>query len=109
MSFGQCNRNAAKSGNFAPWLDLHGDVKVESNPELLESVDEATFWPDEGSGLHLLGAGPDAAAVVVAPLPDLLPLQAEVVQAADEASRNLGLGANSTNCDSLSTLHCAPL
>ena len=79
--------------NSFPWLDLHGDVKVEPDPELLEGVDEPALRPDERAGLDLLRAGLDAAAVVVAPLADPLPLQAEVPQAADEAGGNLALEA----------------
>ena len=86
--------------SFAPWLDLHGDVKVEPDPELLEGVDESSLRPDERAGLDLLRAGLDAAAVVVAPLADPLPLQAEVPQAADEARGHLALGhvADGVHC-----------
>jgi hypothetical protein len=40
------------------------------------------------SGLHLLGAGDDAGAVVLAPLADLAVAEAELAQAAHEAGRN---------------------
>ena len=56
-------------------------------------MDEPSLRPDERAGLDLLRAGLDAAAVVVAPLADPLPLQPEVPQAADEARGNLALGA----------------
>ena len=55
-------------------------------------MDESSLRPDERAGLDLLRAGLDAAAVVVAPLADPLPLQAEVPQAANEARGNLALG-----------------
>ena len=84
--------NSGKNKNYFPRFDLHGDVKVEPDAELLEGVDETSCWTDEGAGLDLLRAGLDAAAVVVAPLPDSLSLQAEVSQAADEAGGHFALG-----------------
>ena len=73
-----------QSGNVSR-LDLHRDVKVQSNPEPLEGVEVASPGAEEVAGLNLLRAGSDAGLVVLAPLADLAVPQPELPEAADES------------------------
>ena len=73
-----------QSGNVSR-LDLHRDVKVQSNPEPLEGVEVASPGAEEVAGLNLLRAGNDAGLVVLAPLADLAVPQPELPEAADES------------------------
>ena len=72
-----------QSGNV-PRLDLHRDVKVQTDPEAFEGVKVAAAGAEEVSGLDLLGAGDDAGLVVLTPLADLAVSKPELSEAADE-------------------------